>query len=103
MNSGLTTRWIILSLLLSNAITVFSQEKAKEVSQKKMQQVYEEVKTPYKYGLVLAPESNSQKIDCPTVFKKGNNWYMSYLVFDGRGYETWLAKSKDLLHWEKMG
>jgi predicted GH43/DUF377 family glycosyl hydrolase len=30
-------------------------------------------------------------------------WYMSYLVFDGRGYETWLAKSKDLLNWETLG
>jgi len=28
---------------------------------------------------------------------------MTYLVFDGRGYETWLAKSKDLLHWKTQG
>src|SRR5690606_39718065 len=27
----------------------------------------------------------------------------TYLVFDGRGYETWLSKSKDLLHWKKLG
>lgn len=28
---------------------------------------------------------------------------MSYIVFDGKGYETWLAKSKNLLQWETMG
>lgn len=75
----------------------------KTVSQEQMQQVYKEVKTPYKYGLVMVPQDNSKKIDCPTVFRKGKNWYMSWIVFDGRGYETWLAKSKDLLHWESLG
>lgn len=28
---------------------------------------------------------------------------MTYIVFDGQGYETWLAKSKDLLNWETQG
>ncbi len=65
--------------------------------------IYNEVKTPYKYGLVLVPESDSAKLDCPTVFRKGNTWYMTYIRFNGRGYETWLAKSADLLHWEKLG
>jgi predicted GH43/DUF377 family glycosyl hydrolase len=92
----------IFLILWLNAIAAFSQ-KGKEVSQQKMQEIYEEIKTPCKYGLVLVPENDSQKIDCPTVFRKGNTWYMSYLQFDGRGYETCLAKSNDLLHWEKMG
>src|SRR4051812_24339780 len=65
-----------------------------------MQSVYKEIKTPDKFGLVIVPENNSKKVDCPTVFRKNNRWYMSYLVFDGRGYETWLAESKDLLHWK---
>ncbi|MFL5741469.1 MAG: glycosylase, partial [Flavisolibacter sp.] len=89
----------ILALQISYG---FSQTKSRQVSQQTMQQVYEEIKTPYKFGLVVVAESDSQKIDCPTVFKKGNSWYMTYLRFDGRGYETWLARSKDLLHWEKM-
>ena len=69
----------------------------KEVPQKIMQQIYEEIKTPYKYGMVITPESDTKKIDCPSVFRKGDNWYMTYIQFDGRGYETWLAKSKNLL------
>ncbi|WP_207422543.1 glycosylase [Desertivirga brevis] len=73
------------------------------VPQNKMQEIYEEVKTPYKYGLVMVPSDNSQKMDCPTVFRKGGKWYMTYVIFNGRGYETWLAKSKNLLSWENIG
>jgi predicted GH43/DUF377 family glycosyl hydrolase len=81
----------------------------KTVSKEVMQTIYEEVKTPYKYGLVLTPSDNYHKMDCPTVFRKNGKWYMSYLVYngkgggDGRGYETWLAESDDLLHWNTLG
>jgi predicted GH43/DUF377 family glycosyl hydrolase len=68
-----------------------------------MQQIYEEVKTPYKYGLVIIPENDTKKIDCPSVFRKGTDWYMTYIQFDGRGYETWLAKSNNLLDWKTIG
>ena len=74
-----------------------------------MQAIYDEVRTPYKYGLVVAPTDNYHKIDCPTVFRVGNKWLMTYVVYngkdglDGRGYETWLASSDDLLHWNTEG
>jgi len=74
-----------------------------------MQGIYDEVKTPYKYGMILAPTNNKYKIDCPTVFRKDGKWYMSYLIYDGkggrdgRGYETWLAESDDLLNWNTLG
>ena len=90
---------IIPGLLIS--VLVLAQ--AKEVPQQVMQKIYEEIKTPYKYGLVIAPADDSKKIDCPSVFQKGKNWYMTYIVFDGRGYETWLAKSKNLLDWKTLG
>lgn len=90
---------IIPGLLIS--VLVLAQ--AKEVPQQVMQKIYEEIKTPYKYGLVIAPADDSKKIDCPSVFRKGKNWYMTYIVFDGRGYETWLAKSKNLLDWKTLG
>ncbi|MBW8684134.1 glycosyl hydrolase [Chitinophaga rhizophila] len=77
---------------------------AGEVAQSVMQQVYEEVKTPYKYGMVMVPADDSKKLDCPSIFKKGRKWYMVYIIYDeGRGYETWLAESKDLLHWKTKG
>nr|WP_207494593.1 glycosylase [Aridibaculum aurantiacum] len=75
----------------------------KQVPQNVMQQVYEEIKTPHKYGMVLVPEDDSKKLDCPSVFRKDGKWYMTYITFDGRGYETYLAKSDDLLNWTKLG
>jgi predicted GH43/DUF377 family glycosyl hydrolase len=94
---------IILLLCVLCGFVGKLQAQQKEVPQQAMQQIYDEVKTPYKYGLVVTPESESKKIDCPSVFRKGNNWYMTYIQFDGRGYETWLAKSKDLLQWKTLG
>lgn len=73
------------------------------VSEKVMEHVYEEVKTPYKYGLVMVSPDKTKKMDCPTIFRKGLDWYMTYIIYDGRGYETWLAKSPDLLHWKTQG
>lgn len=67
-----------------------------------MQAIYSKIKTPYKYGLVMTPEDNSKKMDCPSIFRKDGKWYMVYIVFDGKGYETWLAKSNDLLHWKTL-
>ncbi|MFA7583985.1 MAG: beta-galactosidase, partial [Proteiniphilum sp.] len=81
----------------------------KSVPPSRMEAVYEEVKTPHKYGLVIAPQSNQEKMDCPTVFRRGDKWYMTYLRYDGksgkdgRGYETWLAESDNLLEWTTLG
>jgi len=82
---------------------------AQEISESKMAEIYDQVKTPYKYGLVMAPTTNDYKIDCPTVFRYEGKWYMTYLVYngrtgtDGRGYETKIAVSDDLLHWTTKG
>lgn len=89
------------SILFSSAIS--GQSRGSTVPQAKMEEIYQQIKTPYKYGLIVVSETDSQKIDCPSVFRKGKKWYMTYLVFQGRGYETWLAESNDLLHWTKKG
>ncbi|MCK3686038.1 hypothetical protein [Maribellus sp. YY47] len=68
-----------------------------------MQSVYEEIKTPYKYGIVLQHPYTAKMIDSPTIFRENDRWYMTYIVFDGQGYETWLAESSDLLHWDVKG
>lgn len=73
------------------------------VSSAEMTKIYEEVKTPYKYGLVLVPAHKGELMDCPTIYKEGKYWYMTYIVFDGSGYETWLAQSSDLLNWKTLG
>lgn len=98
-------RLVLLSLLIFGSITAFAQKISKNV----MQKIYDEVKTPYKYGMVVAPEDNYHQIDCPMVYREGGKWYMTYVVYngkdgtDGRGYETWLATSNDLLQWKTLG
>jgi predicted GH43/DUF377 family glycosyl hydrolase len=93
--------FVLLFLCALCATSLHAQKR--EVSQEVMQKVYDEVKTPFKYGLVITPENDTKKIDCPSVFRKGNSWYMTYIQFDGRGYETFIAKSKDLLQWTTLG
>ncbi|GAB3018169.1 hypothetical protein GCM10027051_24050 [Niabella terrae] len=93
----LLTGWLLLGFL---------QEAVAQpagVPEPVMQEIYQEVKTPYKYGLVMKAPAPDKKIDCPTIYRFGSTWYMSYIVFDGSGYETWLASSKDLLHWKELG
>lgn len=99
MRKGILFLWMLLTL------SVYGQQ----ISQEEMQRIYHEVRTPYKYGMVVAPTDNYHKIDCPTVFRVGDKWMMTYVVYngkdgtDGRGYETWLAESDDLLHWTTKG
>ena len=67
-----------------------------------MQQIYDEVKTPYKYGLVVTPENESNKIDCPSVFRKGNSWYMTYIQFEEEVMKPGWQKVK-ILQWKTFG
>ena len=92
--------YLIFFLYFEN---LFSQQLPVAVPENNMQAIYEQVKTPYKYGLVIVPDNNSKKIDCPTVVRKNNKWYMAYIIYDGKGYETWLAESNDLLQWQTKG
>ncbi len=68
-----------------------------------MDSVYEKIKTPYKYGVVFRHPDTTKMIDSPTIFQWEGKWFMTYIVFDGRGYETWLAESPDLLQWTTRG
>ncbi|HTN08027.1 glycosylase [Agriterribacter sp.] len=73
------------------------------VAQETMQKVYEAVKTPFKYGIVVSAPDSAKMADSPTVFRLNGKWYMTYIIFDGTGYETWIAESNDLLHWDTQG
>ena len=41
--------------------------------------------------------------DVPTVFqvRGSDRWLMTYIGFDGQGYQSFIAESKDLVHWDK--
>lgn len=75
------------------------------ISHDRMQAIYDEVKTPFKYGVVLEPPAG-KKVDCPNVFRQDGKWYMVYVQLEGepiQGYTTQLAESDDLLHWKPLG
>jgi predicted GH43/DUF377 family glycosyl hydrolase len=67
-----------------------------------MQRVYDETKTPFKYGVILRGD-DGKAVDCPNVFRHGDAWYMAYVCMNKVGYETHLARSTTLLKWEPLG
>ncbi len=78
--------------------------KGTSVGRKEMQAVYEQVKTPYKYGVVIEPPAGKM-VDGPTVFRHQGRWYMVYFQLEDKptGYTTHLAVSEDLVHWSPQG
>ncbi len=67
------------------------------------------IRTPRKHSqLVLAPSFkkgafDSHAVDCPFPFRHGGRFWMTYVGWDGTGYQTGLAGSDDLLTWKKEG
>jgi predicted GH43/DUF377 family glycosyl hydrolase len=65
-------------------------------------------RTPYKYGkLVLAASTDpgafdNKSVDDPFVFLHDGAFHMLYIGFDGTGYQTGLARSHDLVNWERV-
>jgi predicted GH43/DUF377 family glycosyl hydrolase len=65
-------------------------------------------RTPYKYpdfifkGTGNKPDFDSLAVDDPIVFRANGKFYMLYIGFDGIGYQTGLASSTDLLHWDRV-
>lgn len=77
------------------------------ITEQEMSEVYEAMKTPVKYGMVLYEPGAD--IDCPNIIRiKDGSWKMVYARHvpgqgDKEGYETWIATSSDLLHWIPEG
>jgi predicted GH43/DUF377 family glycosyl hydrolase len=94
---------ILLGIILLISRCKSDDTVKKKVSQETMERIYHEIKTPFKYGVVFQHPDTTKMIDSPTIFREKDVWYMTYIVFDGQGYETWLASSEDLLHWESKG
>jgi len=67
------------------------------------------LETPHKYGkLILAASADAaafdnKTVDCPFVFGHDGAFFMTYVGFDGTGYQTGLASSKNLVEWERRG
>lgn len=85
-------------------VVIPAKPEGRTVDAKTMRRIYQEVKTPFKYGVVLKGAAQNELVDCPSIFRRGEHWYMMYVaITDKVGYQTFLARSDDLLHWEKLG
>ena len=93
---------VVLLSMAVNAAVIPAKTDGVAVSSEVMSNIYETVKTPFKYGVVVRGEDNKM-VDSPSVFHYGDKWYMMYITFDGVGYETVVAESEDLLNWNKLG
>ena len=64
--------------------------------------------TPYKLNKLVLSASpdptafDSKSVDCPFVFHYAGLFYMTYIGFDGKGYQTGLASSHNLADWKKL-
>ena len=67
-----------------------------------MRSVYDQIKTPVKHGAVIKWDKDFT--DSPSVFFKDGKFYMYFIAISKdvsvSGYETHIASSEDLLHWE---
>lgn len=65
--------------------------------------------TPYKYGEPVLVGSGTpgafdeKSVDVPFVFRHNEQFYMVYTGYDGKGYQSAIATSDDLLHWTPQG
>lgn len=83
----------------------FAKTSLPQVTAEEMKAIYEKIKTPIKRGAVMKWEHDMT--DSPTVFQKDGVYYMYFIAISKdcsvSGYETHLAASQDLLHWEYRG
>ena len=79
------------------------------ISQKQMNEIYNKIRTPYKFGVIKTnvPDEENLYIDCPCVYSFNDEWYMSYVTHNPHdslgGYRTHLSKSDNLLDWIYVG
>jgi predicted GH43/DUF377 family glycosyl hydrolase len=68
-----------------------------------------DLRTPYKLKRLVVRASgqagayDEKAVDCPFVFLNGERYYMTFIAFDGTGYQTGLASSENLLDWKPEG
>ena len=80
-----------------------------DLSPSQAEAVMSRVRTPRKHpSLVLSPSFqegayDALAVDCPFAFAHDGAYWLVHIGFDGIGYRTGIARSEDLIHWEKEG
>lgn len=103
-SSRLSRRQFLGSALATGA-AAFAPRRARA----EMGEIPPDLRTPYKFNRLVVAASHqpgafdSESVDAPFVFRHGRRFYMTYIGFDGQGYQTGLASSRDLVTWNKEG
>ncbi|HBF15663.1 MAG TPA: glycosylase [Clostridiales bacterium] len=83
----------------------FVRKTTATITPKEMENLYATLRTPNKHGAVMKWEQFYT--DSPSVFRFGDAFYMYFIAISKdtgvSGYETHLARSADLLHWDYVG
>ena len=72
-------------------------------------QIPPDLQTPHKLNRLVVRASgqsgafDEKAVDCPFVFRHDERYYMTFVAFDGTGYQTGLASSENLLEWKPEG
>ena len=80
-----------------------------DLSPSQAEAVMSRLRTPRKHpSLVLSPSFqegayDALAVDCPFAFAHDGAYWLVHIGFDGIGYRTGIARSEDLIHWEKEG
>jgi len=107
MKPGLSRRTIVQSLGLAAAGVPFVRP-ASLLASPFDEAAIAPFRTPNKYGkLVLGPAEDAsafdlKSVDDPFVFYHDGQFQMIYIGFDGTGYQTGLARSSDLVNWQRV-
>ncbi len=91
------------------AAAIFDKIKKKSEMPLNIEKLFDAIRTPKKSNeLLISPsykkgEFDSHAVDCPFPFYHDGSYWMTYVGWDGAGYQTGLARSDDLLTWKKEG
>lgn len=80
----------------------FRDNRLPDMTDREMTAIYHKIKTPVKHSAAM--KWSDDYTDSPTVFKKDGIFYMYFIAISKdcsvSGYETHLAVSTDLIHWD---
>lgn len=102
--SSYSRRTVLLGLAAS-ALPAWTKSESESVRPADALDPY---RTPYKHPELILSGTGKPgtfdeiAVDIPFVFKHAGEFFMTYVGFDGEGYQTGLARSDDLVNWTRV-
>ncbi|MDR3182617.1 MAG: hypothetical protein LBT89_06815 [Planctomycetaceae bacterium] len=101
---------VVAVLTVLSATCAFAQESASPIDADTMKQWSEPYRNWHYYPDAVIPADYKipdadgfRSYDCPCVYQlpgKPDVWYMCFIGFNGKGYNSFVVESNDLVHWK---